>query len=206
MPHVEVDGALVYRGVDSGTVAVRCDQGAQEPLLVLSAASVRPGTTPCSGELRINLRSGEAWTSNPTSTDPTRVPYFVELGLSDCATIPLSRKPPTSATDLGSASDSEAACWLFRVLGNQRARMTPAQPAIELALPAQVALAADLIVRRGTTLRLRPAATVRTAHITVGRHQIRVEAGVCPCALRDTGSESPVEWRCCCTGSRTLCS
>jgi hypothetical protein len=174
MPNVEAGGKLMYRGIDSDIIAVRCEQGTQEPLLVFSAGSVELGSSSCSGELMIGLRSGEARTD--VAVADATVPFFVELGLSNCAASSLSPEPSAS-TDLGGISDSEAACWLARALGPQRASASSAQSVVELALPAQIALTADLIVRRGTTLRLRSAATTRTTHIIVGPHQIRVEAG-----------------------------
>ncbi len=189
-----------YRGVDSGMLAYECDPMVHGRMWALRAepyatadtaaadaigASATANSTSledaswasCSGELRIDLESGQVH-SQSADADYSSRPIRFNLQWAGCSTfLPfLDRIGPSTCVktlDGGAAQSRAAACWLSRFFGSQAHRPGPPSFAIELA-GTSIALETDLVVRSGTTLRL-----VSSAHTTVviGPHQIRVESG-----------------------------
>jgi hypothetical protein len=177
----------LYKGIDSGMLAYECDPAIHGRVWAFRAApsafSSSANSTSadsldtCSGELQIELESGQAH-SQPASADgSSRVPIRFDLHWADCSTfLPSfeSIRPSTNAMTLdgGTPQTRAAACWLSRFFGPQAHRQGLRSFAIEL-LGTSVALESDLVVRSGTTLRLTSSA--RTT-VVIGPHQIRVES------------------------------
>jgi hypothetical protein len=194
----------IYTGIDSGMLAYECDpavHGRVWALLVAPSAGVATATADvgdstaaistsadsmrwagCSGELRIDLESGQVH-SQPVSVDGSlRVPVRFDLQWAGCSTLWAHSWPSfdsialsTNATTLngGTPPTRAAACWLSRFFGSQAHWQGVPSFAIELS-GASVALETDLVVRSGTTLRL--TSSVNTI-VVIGAHQIRVESG-----------------------------
>jgi hypothetical protein len=137
------------------------------------------GWADCSGDLQIDLDSGQLH-SQPTRADgSSRVPIRFDLQWAGCSTLLPSFESTASSLvaaktlDGGSPPTREAACWLSRFFGPHAHWQGPPNFVIEL-LGTSVALETDLVVRSGTNLRL--TSSTRTT-VVVGPHQVRVEPG-----------------------------